>query len=278
MHSIEFSTQRRARSCLRAFCIGTLAALVYSLLAASDASAQGPLTPSTVLQNPAAPAFFAEDYLAGPLSAYNSDAYSQLLTPLPLVSAATNSYIGATVLSWVYRDPANGDLAFVYQFNNSSLATNDLARATINDPSNPWTPFTIFDAGADGSGHSSSPGGSTTWTNGNPFYLQQDAGSFGLIVQFDFGNLGTILNSPHDSSSEIWFATNALNFDVTGVGLSDSSATGTASAYGPAAGVFIMPEPSTIAIAADWRRPARCVAAPPLRREIDRWIQLEITA
>lgn len=244
MHSIKFGIRQYALRFSRAFWIGSLTAALLCFVIASNASAQGPLTPSNVLQNPAAPSFFSSDYLAGALSDYDSDAYSQLLAG-PLISPGTNSYLGATVLSWVYRDPLNGDLAFVYQFRNSSIATNDLARATINDPSDPWAPFTIFDAGADGSGHSSSPGGSTTWTNGNPFYLQQDSGDYGLVAQFDFGNLGTIMNSPNDYSSLIWFATNAKNFSITDVGLSDSTAVGTATAYGPAE----TPEPSSIALA-----------------------------
>lgn len=267
MHTTEFGARLCVRRRSRAFCIGTLAVALCGFVTASNALAQGPLTPSNVMQNPAAPSFFSSDYLAGALSSYDSDAYSQLLTPVPMISAATNSYVGATVLSWVYRDPSNGFLAFVYQFDNSSTITDDLARATINDPSDPWTPFTILDAGADGSGHSSSPGGATTWTNGNPFYLQQDVGDFGIVVQFDFGNLGTILDSPSDFSAPIWFATNALNFSTTGIGLSDSTAVGTATAYGPATGVLGTPEPSTVAIALiaggflafSWRRRRRSI-------------------
>jgi carbohydrate-selective porin OprB len=144
------------------------------------------------------------------------------------------------------EDPSTGYLAFAYQFVNTSTATNDLARATINDPTDPWAGFTIFDAGADGAGTSHSAGAATgTWTNGNPYYIQQDSSDSGIVLQFDVGDLGTVmLSQDSDSSATIWLTTNAKNYGLTDVGLSDSTAVGTSIAYGPAA----VPEPSSIVL------------------------------
>lgn len=253
---------------LRTLAILTGVAFSASLLATTPAHAQ--LTPTNTLQNPATgPNNFATE----PLSDYDSDAYSELIAG-PTSSAASNAYIGANVLSWVYRDPTDGTMAFVYQFvNSSSGSPNDVARLTLNgtatgtvsggaitggttvNATSPiWEPFTINAAGADGTGLSTATG-SPSWSNGNPYFLQQDGSNFGIVIQFDgfnsstFGPLGTLLDSPDNYSAEIWFVTSAKNYQLTNVGISDTSTTGGAFAYGPAMGTFVVPEPSAILLA-----------------------------
>ena len=185
---------------LRAVVIIVSLAACWALLNPMRAVAQGPLTPTNTLQNPATG---SNNFATEPLSSFDSDAYSQLIAG-PTSSAASNAYIGANVISWVYRDPSDGTLAFQYQFINSSTGpANDVARLTINgtasgtvsggmitgattiNATSPiWQPFSIAAAGADGTGLST-PNGAPSWNNGNPYFLQQDGSNFGLVIQFD---------------------------------------------------------------------------------------------
>ncbi|HEV3418627.1 MAG TPA: PEP-CTERM sorting domain-containing protein [Pirellulales bacterium] len=184
-------------------------------------------------------------YTAGPVPAQ----YSNLLisTPFPYLftGGPTGAFTGA-VTSSVYQDPISKNLAFAYKFTNNFNATtspNEIVRITINDPSQPWAGVTISDAGADGTG-SSTPQGAISWTTGDPFDLDRDPSFSDPGIQFKVLSNGTQLNSSSttsDSSSTIWFATNAKSFRPTGVGLSDGGDTGTGQAYGPA-----VPEPATL--------------------------------
>jgi hypothetical protein len=249
--------------------------LAGSLLSVSEAAAENnPLSPTNTLQIPGLPfpysIFYPDDYVAAPVPS----AYDVLIASTSF--AANGSYLGATVISSVYQDPSNGYLAFAYQIKNTSTAINDIERATINGVNNPWTPFTIFDAGSDGTGVSDPAAGTVTWTNGNPYYIQQDAGDYGIAVQFDNGGYGTVLLSQtSDSSATIWLATNAQNYGlaVDGIGLHDTTAEGESNAYVPAGGTLAaVPEPSTIVTSliglgiaiAGWRRRSRRPSVQPL--------------
>ena len=219
------------------------------IAAVSPVAAQGPLTPTNPLQNPAVNAVSPfNDFTDGSLTAETT--YTELIAG-PTSFAALEGFLGSEVISSVYEDPTTGYLAFEYQFVNNPATATDMQRMTINDPSNPWTPFTIFDAGADGSGasHSASGGPSPyTWTNGNPYDFEQESLNDGIAIRFASGDEGTVVESASsDSTANVWLTTNAKNYAITDVGLSDSAAVGTSNAYGPAPGV--VPEPSTIASA-----------------------------
>ena len=135
-------------------------AVAISVVATSQAKGQGPLTPTNALQSPAAPPFFGSgNYLLAPLSAYldpaTNNPYSQFIisNTYAVVGDHPGDLLGSTVTSTVYRDPTNGSLAFEYQFSypnptNPLAVTTDLEHLTVNDPSNPWTGVSIFDAGA----------------------------------------------------------------------------------------------------------------------------------
>lgn len=242
------SSRSTARSSRGAFSVGLACFVATGLLVASPAAAQGPLAPTNALENPAAGP--VNDYLAEPLSAYDSDAYSQLIASSSTSDDPVFAGFSGKVLSSVYRDPANGTLAFVYQFSNTSSMLSDIARVTINDASDPWADFSIPAAGADGTGSTTAEGGfGPAWTNGNPYYLAQDSGDYGLVIQFDGFNLGTQIDSPSNYSSSIWFVTNAKNYTTTDVNLSDSVADGTSTAYAPAEGTIAIPEPAAFATA-----------------------------
>jgi hypothetical protein len=242
------------------------------LLPASPAAAQG-LTPGASLDNPAA-LFQLSPNKYDPGALTTDTTYTQLVAgPTPF--AALGSYLGATVFSSVYKDPTTGYLAFDYQIVNNSISGDDVQIMTINGtPGNPtapiWQPFTIFRAGAPGSGSSHSPGApptpppTPTWTDGNPYTFEQlNDGSYGIQIDFAILSYGTQLLSPGDYSANMWLTTNAQNYQVVDVGLSDSAPVGSANAYGPASGMLpIVPEPSTIVtsligfgiLAAAWRR------------------------
>ena len=236
-----------------------LAAAVFS---ASMAGAVPPaLFPGTTLYNPSPnPAFFIfapNFYVAGALPA-NYIFLTSRDFPYNYNGTKDNSFSGF-VRSAVWQDPATGQLAFTYVFNNltpptpSNPPVTDIVRATINDPSDPWMPFVILAAGSDpNSGGHSTPinGFFGGWNNGLPFDITRSATDGGVAVEFNPLNSGTQLNStPNDQSALVWFATNATKFDVTNVGLSDNGHVGTGQAYAPAVIIIIIPEPSALVLA-----------------------------
>lgn len=165
-----------------------------------------------------------------------------------LVDSMTSNFSGSFtgfIDSYVYRDPSTSWLTFAYEFTNNT-DNIDLVRATIGDPSFPWQGWTIFDAGADESGSSSTNAlAPSPWTDGDPNFLLRDPtiSGEGLSIQWRASSIGTTLID-HDGSgtghsSVIWFKTNAPWYQTTNVGLIDSGQVGNAFAYAPA----VVPEP-----------------------------------
>ena len=78
-------------------------------------------------------------------------------------------------------------------------------RATINDTSDPWAPFTILAAGSDpnSGGHSTLINGFWGgWNTGVPFDIMRSGTDFGVAIEFNPLNSGTQLNStPNDQSA-----------------------------------------------------------------------------
>ena len=171
-----------------------------------------------------------------------------------LLKSQTAAMAGAftgSVESWVYGDAAvmPTQLLFVYQFTmNQGAANPDLIRATIGDGSNPWAGFSIVDAGADGSGLSGAGGTELAdeWIDGDPNFLLRDpVGQEGLTIQWRALGGGTTLQEK-DTSSLIWFLTDAKAFTTTNVGLLDSGAVGTSTAFAPAD--VAVPIPATLSL------------------------------
>ncbi len=229
------------------FCFLALVALLAS-------TARADLTPGGIQFNPAVSGFFPASYTSY-APGTTPPGYSTLVVsttfPYAYTGSGNESYAG-DVVSSVYKD-ASGQLAFSYVFNNlpvTSPPTSEITRATINDPSNPWAGVTIFQVGADSSGHSTPVSGLFgSWTNGNPFQIERDGADSAISATFNVSNSGTELLQPTsnlpgpDTSAVIWVTTNAKSFRQTDVGLIDNGTVGTGNAWAPN-----VPEPSTIVL------------------------------
>ena len=211
-------------------------------------SAATPLFPGDSVANPGTvPPLFPPYYTAGPVPANYSVQVASTAFPYNYTGAPNAAFLGS-VISSVYEDPATGDLAFSYKFDNlapSPIAPiTDIVRATIDDPSHPWEGVTIFDVGADGTGSSTPQGagiGGPSWSNGDPYVIDRDSLFSGVDLQLRDQNRGTyLLSATNDTSATVWYATDATHYGITNVGLSDSGNTGSARAYAPA-----VPEPAT---------------------------------
>lgn len=215
---------------------------VLLALAVTPSAEATPLPPSTTVFNPdvgGGGPFFS----VGPIpAAYSTSVIGP--TTFPFAGAFT----GRTV-SQVFAD-GSGQLAFTYQFFhdvNVSVVEPEIIRATINDLTNLWTGVTIFDAGVvPSTGASTAAVGSPNWTDGDPNFILRPLTTQNPDIQFRAADVGTYLTEG-DSSSLIWFTTDAKFFKITDVGLADGGAVGTSSAYGPNAAI---PEPSTLVLSA----------------------------
>lgn len=217
------------------------ASFIFLAVTAGNAQAANPLAPGESLDKPGTvPALLPPYYTSGPIPAN----YSVLLqsTAFPY----SGSFLGS-VLSQVWMDPITAALAFSYKFNNLNNGTpNDIVRMTMDDPTHPWTGIGILDTGADGTGSSTPQGAGPFWANGDPYLIERDALFNGVDAQLRVGGRGTeLLNTTNDTSSTIWFATDAKHFTITNLALIDSGASGTGKAYAP-----LVPEPGTILLAA----------------------------
>jgi len=237
---------------------GALVSILILLARPALGNPTGPLNPGSTLYNPVLnPVIFTPSYITGPFPA------AEFHIPVANHDFPTNyngtingSFDGV-VRSSVWANDA-GALAFTYVFENlkplvpENPPLTDIVRATINDPTNPWTGVSIPSAGADASGHSTPISGAFgSWSDGQPFNLARSATDSGIAVNFNPLNSGTQLNStPSDQSALVWVVTNAAHYAVTNVGFSDNGHVGTSQAYAPQAGGPFIPEPSTIVLAA----------------------------
>jgi hypothetical protein len=234
---------------------GALVSILCLLARPALGNPTGPLNPGGTLYNPVLDppnAFFTPSYNTAALPAAFHTLVATQDFPYNYNGTKDNSFVGF-VRSSVWVNDA-GALAFTYVFNNLApfpgAPLTDIVRATINDPTNPWTGVSIPSVGADASGHSSPIAGAFgSWSDGNPFDLARSVTDSGVAINFNPLNSGTQLNStPNDQSALVWVVTNAAHFAVTNVGLSDNGHVGTAQAYAPEAGGPFTPEPSTIVL------------------------------
>jgi hypothetical protein len=213
-------------------------------LLAIESAAWANLNPGDTQYNPALSPTFTPSFSIGAVpAAYNTPVASAVF-PYNYNGTPSEAFAG-TVTSSVFKN-GSGQLAFSYVFTNTTPTPSEITRATINDPSNPWSGISIFGVGSDAGGSSTAvPGAFGSWTNGNPFSIQRDAVDQGISMAFNSFNSGTQLRSPSDRSATIWFTTDATHFTRTNIGLIDGGTVGTSNAFAP-----VVPEPSTIVLSA----------------------------
>ena len=222
-----------------------LSAALLVILPAKSFAVPNPLPPGASLDKPGTvPALFPPYYTAGPIPANFSVQVASVNFPYLFNGTSNGAFLGS-VLSRVWMDPNTGKLAFSYRFNNLNAGTpTDIVRVTIDDPTHPWTGFTVSDAGADSSGSSTPQGAGPFWADGDPYLIERDALFSGPDAEFRVGGRGTeLFSTTNDSSSTIWLATDATHFRVTNVALADGGDAGTSNAFAPN-----VPEPATLVL------------------------------
>jgi len=148
--------------------------------------------------------------------------------------------IFGSVTSTVYENQTDGTLGFNYLFTRTG-GGSDLAAATIgSSATNPWLGVTISNAGAYGTGSSTTGGGTPSWTDGYPITLSEALSGSGIAITWLQGDQGTLLDSPSDHSADIFVVTNAKTYGRTNVGLLDSGDVSRAFALAPSS----VPEPT----------------------------------
>ncbi|MGE3180438.1 MAG: hypothetical protein AB7N71_02320 [Phycisphaerae bacterium] len=121
---------------------------------------------------------------------------------------------------------ASAGMGFTYRINLDANSAPRLVRAALG-PSI-WSSITILDEGADGSGNSTAASGNTTWTDGDPYFIEREATTGAPAWNFRFGTDGTRLD-PTNSSALVWFETDAEYFENGGtITLLDGGAAGAA--------------------------------------------------
>lgn len=220
-----------------------LLTLALALAFSVSVFAAAPLAPGVTLHNPdlGAGTFFT----SGSLTAlYPSMALIATLN-VPMQALTGFEGLSGTVTSNVYEDTSfavgSRPLAFEYIFDPDSSATTRLDRVTLTG----YNGITITDAGADNSG-TSVAAAAPTWTDGDPFSIDRDAGMpTDMTMQWHFQQDGTLL--PPDTatnyvSSAAWFVTNSLVYNRALTSIQDSGAVAGASILAP------VPEPATFAL------------------------------
>jgi hypothetical protein len=120
---------------------------------------------------------------------------------------------------------ASGGLGFSYRINLAGNSAPNLVRASL--AAQGWLGVNIFDAGADNSGNTSAATGNTTWTDGDPYFIERDAIAGNPQWTFRLGQDGTTIN-PNQSSALVWLETDAEIWRESSISLLDGGAAGAA--------------------------------------------------
>ena len=216
----------------------TMSVFAAAVMAVFSASALATtLAPGVSLDKPGQ-GLSAPYYTAG-LPSYFVPA-NEVTSDTEPIEASRGNIVG-TLVSTVYKNPATSQLAFEYQFTNTG--SSDLVRAAL-DP-DAWAGVTINDAGADGAGASAAGSVSPHWTNGDPIYIGRDQTSYPYI-QWEANDQGTdLIGLSSGKSADIWFSTDATNYQDSYTGLSGGGAISSADLLAPAAPT-VVPEPMTM--------------------------------
>ena len=182
-----------------------------------------------------ATAFASNEYKPGqgtPVYTHGLPAWVDITSTVNQVTSMSEPIVGSisgTANSWVYNNPDDGFNTFVYQFEIDG--GEPVARATMGGAA--WQGVTITDQGTDGdtATKSTPAGGTTTWDDGDPYFIQRLAGE-GIAMQFEDADVGTLLY-PDGSSNYIWFHTEYSDWGVANVALINGGESGTATAVAP---------------------------------------------
>ncbi len=163
------------------------------------------------------------------------------------LSAPNTGALGGDTLSTVYKNPDTNWLTFDYLVTAAPTNTRVIVRGALDGQ---WVDVSIFNVGANGSGVSGLGDPSPEWSNGDPNYIERDPATEAPAIQWRTGtaqgSVGTVIG-PGNSSSHVWFETNAVEYNQSMIGYLDSGSVGQASILTPAGPV---PEPATLILLA----------------------------
>lgn len=167
--------------------------------------------------------------------------------PANVVATWSSPHSGAltgTTTTTVYRNPANNLLSFDYVIAADPGNTRFIIRASLDGP---WLGVNIADTGSDIGGISGTGDPLPEWTTGDPIFITRDRFTEAPAWQYRMAvgstQVGTVVG-PGNTSSHVWFETNATDYTESVVGFIDSGAIGQA-------GVFVpVPDPGTLALLA----------------------------
>ncbi len=157
-----------------------------------------------------------------------------------LVSMITGGLPGSVVTT-VYRNPANECLAFQYVFEGDLSNEVAIARATLGGR---WEGIGVPDAGADASGMSGTGDPMPEWTDGDPYFLARDPITHAPTIQWRASGIGAGLGAG-DISSLVWFETTAKIYELAPMAVIDTALVGTGDIFGPG---IIIPLPHGAAL------------------------------
>lgn len=121
---------------------------------------------------------------------------------------------------------SSAGIGFTYRINLAANSAPRLVRGSLGSPV--WAGITIADAGADGTGNTAPGKGNTTWTNGDPYFIEREATTGAPAWVFRLGTDGTTIDAGQ-SSALVWFETDAQYFNDGGaISLLDGGAAGAA--------------------------------------------------
>ncbi|MBC7835398.1 MAG: hypothetical protein H7Y88_09915 [Phycisphaerales bacterium] len=162
-----------------------------------------------------------------------------------LVNAAVVGQLAGSVTTTVYRNPDTGFLTFQYEYNASAGNNTPVVRATMNGQ---WLNFDVLDAGSDASGNSGSGDPNAEWTDGDPLFLARAPDDGAPNVQWRAFGLGSALNAG-DFSANVWFATNATEWEQQDMAWIDTAQVGEGLILAPAP-AQVIPLPSAAGLGA----------------------------
>lgn len=213
---------------------GLLVGAVLGSLAFLVAPAMADLNNGQVFENPNEVLPGPDYYTDGLPAWYVGAPVASMLAP---ISGIGVPFVGtpptAGALSQVYfvnGVDSTGGLGFVYQFSLDATSPGTrMVRASFAPAM--WNSHIIFDTGSDNSGTTTARAGSSSWTDGDPYFIER-LSTGAPAVQWS-GVLGGTQINKGQISALIWFETDATRYTIDTVTLLDGGSTGIANVFVP---------------------------------------------